>query len=46
MLNFVDRWISFVLQCSMCMLAFEESNYGEKLYPEKIIKLSKNMHSF
>jgi hypothetical protein len=47
MLNFVDRWMqSFVLQCSMCLLAFEESHDGEKLYPEKIIKLSRNMHSF
>jgi hypothetical protein len=47
MLNFVDRWMqSFVLQCSMCLLAFEESHDGEKLYPEKIIKLSKNMHTF
>lgn len=45
MLNFVDRWISFVLQHVMCLLAFEESHDGEKLYPEKIIKLSKTMHS-
>jgi hypothetical protein len=36
MLNFVDRWMqSFVLQCSMCLLAFEESHDGEKIIPRK-----------